>query len=225
MMCGGHGAYRFLESLMDDTFYEHSRYMDHPAHRRDSLAGIEQEVKLMYARGEIDSGTYHRLIDMVQGGQISWNDLDQIGKNSRPAVVQERRTPTKRNAEIVNSLNQLYTHRKQLEDARQETEKVLQTLESEAARLMEQANVAETKAQQAIDNENAARAYLDTRQKALERANAIQTRISDLRQNLSRIENLQADLSTREAELKALESGEQLAELETSIRQGLLTSE
>ena len=224
-MCGGHGAYRFLGNLMDDTFYEHSRYMDRPAHKLDSLAEIEREVKLMYARGEIDSGTYHRLIDMAQGGQLNWSDLDQIGKNSHPRVVREQRTPTKRNTEIVNSLNQLYTHRKQLEETRQETEKVLQTLESEAARLIEQANTAETKAQQAIDNENAARAYLDTRQKALERANAIQTRISDLRQNLSRIENLQADLSTREAELKALESGEQLAELEASIRQGLLTSE
>lgn len=224
-MCGGHGAYRFLGSLMDEPLYEHSYYIGRPEYRRDSREEIEQEVKLMYARGEIDSGTYHRLIVMAQSGQLSWSDLDQIGKNSHPAAVQEQRTPPKRDAEIVNSLNQLYTHRKQLNDAHKEAENVLQTLEREADRLAEQAKTAETKAQQAINNESAARAYLDTRQKALERASTVQTRIDDLRQNLNRIENLQADLSTREAELKALESGEQLAELEASIRQKLLSDE
>lgn len=224
-MCGGHGAYRFLGELMDESLYEHSRHMERPEYRCDSWEEIEQEVKLRYARGEIDSGTYHRLIDMAQDGQLSWSDLDQIGIKSRPISVQEQRKPPKRDAEIVSSLNQLYTHRKQLENARQETENVLQTLEREADRLAEQAKTAETKARQAIDNESAARAYLETRQKALERAHAVQTRIAELHENLNRIENLQADLSTREAELKALESGEQLADLEASIRQGLLSDE
>jgi hypothetical protein len=49
--------------------------------------------------------------------------------------------------------------------------------------------------------------------------------MDDLRQNLRRIERLEADLAIREAELKALESGEQLAELEANIRQDLLGDE
>lgn len=224
-MCGGHGTYRFLGNLIDDRLSEHSRYMGRPEYRPDSRTEIEQEVRLLYARGEIDSGTYHRLIDMAQSGQISWDDLNRIEKTAGGTGVQELRTPRKRDAEIVSSLNQLYGHRKQLENARQETQSVLQTLEKEADRLAEQAKTAESKAQQAIDNEDAARAYLDTRQKALERVDAVQERINGLRQNLGRIESLEADLSTREAELKALESGEQLAELEASIRQGLLSDE
>lgn len=224
-MCGGHGTYRFLGNLIDDTLYEHSRYPERPEPRRDSRREIEQEVRLLYARGEIDSGTYHRLIDMAQSEQLSRSDLDRIAKTPGAAGVQGQRTPRKRDAEIVNSLNQLYTHRKQLENARQETESVLQTLEREADRLAEQAKTAESKAQQAIDNEDAARAYLDARQKALERVDAVRERIHGLRQNLGRIESLEADLSTREAELKALESGEQLAELEASIRQGLLSDD
>ena len=224
-MCGGHGTYRILGNLIDDTHYGHSHYWDKEEYRRDSGAEIEQKVKLMYARGEIDSGTYHRLIDMAQSGQLSWNDIKRIGRAPGAADVQEQRTPPKRDLEIVNSLNQLYTHRKQLENARRETEDVLRTLEGEATRLAEQAKTAQSKAQQAIDREDAARAYLDTRQKALERANALQERIAGLRQNLNRIECLEADLTTREAELKALESGEQLAELEASIRQELLSGE
>jgi chromosome segregation ATPase len=224
-MCGGHGTYRILGSLIDDTLYERSHNGGQGDYRRDSRGEIEQEVKLMYARGEVDSGTYHRLIDLAQSGQLSWDDLNRIGKKPQVAVDQEQQAPRKRDAEIVGSLNQLYTHRKQLENARLETEDVLQTLEKEASRLAEQAKTAESKAQQAIDHEDAVRAYLEARQKALERANAVRERIDGLRQNLGRIESLEADLSTREAELKALESGEQLAELEASIRQELLSGE
>ena len=224
-MCGGHGTYRILGNLIDDTLYERSRDVDRGEYGRDSRAEVEQDVKLMYARGEIDSGTYHRLIDMAQSGHLNWEDLRQIGKTSQVAIIQERRDPRKRDPDMVNDLNQLYSRRKQLENARQDTEEVLASLEKEAARLAEQAKTAETEAKKAIDNEEVARAYLDTRQKALDRAASVQERIDGLRQNLRRIENLEADLSTREAELKALESGEQLAELEASIRQELLSDE
>ena len=221
-MCGGHGTYRILGNLIDDTLYERNRYMDRGDYRRHPREEVEQEVKLMYARGEIDSGTYHRLIDMAQSGQLNWEDLRQIDKIPQTATTQERGAPRKRDTEIVNGLNQLYSRRKQLENARRETQEVLESLEKEATRLAEQARTAETRARQAIDNEEAARAYLDTRQKALDRVASVQERIDSLHQNLRRIENLEADLSTREAELKALESGEQLAELEASIRQELL---
>lgn len=224
-MCGGHGTYRILGNLIDDTLNERSHYIERGERRRDPQAEIEQEVKLMYARGEIDSGTYYRLQDMAQSGQLSWSDLNQVERSAGITGTGEKRAPRKRDAEIVSSLNQLYTHRKQLESARQDTENVLNTLEQEVERLGGQAKTAQDKAQQAIDNEAAARAYLDTRQKALERLDAVQERIDGLRQNLRRIENLEADLSTREAELKALESGEQLAELEASIRREMLSDE
>ena len=224
-MCGGHGTYRIFGTLIDDTLNERSHSIERGQRRRDPQAEIEQEVKLMYARGEIDSGAYYRLQDMAQSGQLSWSDLNRVEKNTRAADIQEKRTSRKRDAEIVSSLNQLYTHRKQLESARQNTENVLKTLQQEVERLGEQAKTSQDKAQQALDNETAARAYLDTRQKALERLDAVQERIDGLRQNLRRIENLEADLSTREAELKALESGEQLAELEASIRGEMLSDE
>ena len=224
-MCGGHRANRIFVNLVDDSTGKYSRYVGRSDYRRDSQGEIEQEVKLMYARGEIESSTYHRLIELAQSGQLSWDDLNQIEKKPQVAVDQERWTVRKRDAEIVGSLNQLYTRRKQLENARQETEGVLRTLEGEATRLAEQAKTAQSKAQQAIGNDDAARSYLQTRQKALGRANAVQEHIGGLRQNLERIKSLEADLSTREAELKALESGEQLAELEANIRQELLSGE
>jgi hypothetical protein len=182
-------------------------------------------VKTLYARGEIDSGAYHRLMEMAQNGQLGWDDLNRVEKKSISSGTQEGRVPPKRDAEIVGHLNKLYSHRKQLKQSRQETENVLQTLEKEANRLQEQARVAEEKAQQTIANEGVARAYLQTRLEALERASEVQERIDDLRLNLRRIDSLDFDVATREAELKALESGELLAGLEANIRQDLLGEE
>jgi hypothetical protein len=53
-------------------------------------------------------------------------------------------------------------------------------------------------------------------------AGALQERIAALRQNLSRIKKLRDELAVRETELKALESGEQLADLEADIREQML---
>jgi hypothetical protein len=50
----------------------------------------------------------------------------------------------------------------------------------------------------------------------------LEERIAGLRDSLGRIEALRSELATREAELKALESGQQLAELEAGIREDLL---
>ncbi len=222
-MCGGHGTYRYLGKFIDEALNEAS-------HRGSELqsnsgSGIEQEVKTLYARGEIDSDTYHRLIEMAQNGQLVWDDLNRVERKSPPSAIHVQGAPRKRDAEIVGQLNKLYSRRKQLEDSRQETENVLRTLEKEASRLDDQARFAEEKAQQTIANEEVARAYLQTKQEAVERARAVQERIDDLRENLRRVERLEADLATREAELKALESGEQLAELEANIRQDLLGDE
>lgn len=219
-MCGGHGTYRSLGILLDGTL-NGSSYRGGET-RSNSGTGIEQEVRIRYARGEINSGAYHRLMEMAQNGQLGWDDLNRVENKSLSPATLEQRAPRKRDAQLVSQLNKLYSHRNQLEKSRQESENVLQTLEKEASRLQDQARVAEEKAQQTIANYETARAYLQIRQGALERASTLQERIDDLRQNIRRIESLEAELATHEAVLKALESGEQLAGLEASIREDLL---
>ncbi len=191
---------------------------------RDRRTEIEQKVKLMYARGEINSDTYHRLMEMAGSGQLDESDLARIrseaGGGSQPG--REVVPQTKRDTAIVSSLNRLYTHRTQLEKSRTETEQVLQTLEGEMNRLQEQAQEADKQAQLRLPDEGRAREYLQVKQQVLERVQTLEERIASLRDSLRRIDALRNELATREAELKALQSGEQLAELESSIREDLL---
>ncbi|MCL7453081.1 MAG: hypothetical protein M8467_08525 [Anaerolineae bacterium] len=221
-----HGPYRIFERLLDEVLDEQRRQRRYDERPRDPRDEIEQEVKMIYARGEIDASTYHRLLEMAQSGQLDWDDLARVRRERGAGKRREAQAPRrKRDAEIVRSLNRLYGHRSQLENAQAETEEVLERLEADLRRLQEQASEAEEKAQLALPDEERARAYLATKQEAVDRANTLEGRIASLRQNLRRIEGLRDELASREAELKALEAGEQLAELEAGIREDLMDAQ
>ncbi|NOX61646.1 MAG: hypothetical protein GXP42_06840 [Chloroflexi bacterium] len=222
-MCGGH---HIVGSIVGEVVRESRR--DHGEHRSQyekPQPSITQEVKLMYARGDIDSATYHRLLEMARSGELNWDDLAEIrrGASVAPAAPTTPAATRERDTDIVRALNRLYQHRTRLEASQRETEQVLERLEADAARLRQQAETAAEKAKAVADTDEAsARAYLEVRQEALDRVQALEERITALRQDLARIEDLRAELATREAELKALEAREQLAELEASIREDLL---
>jgi hypothetical protein len=215
--------YRIIERLVDEVLEESRSERDSYDRQRDPRADIEQEVKILYARGDINASTYHRLMEMAESGQLGWDDLARVRSEGTAEVRLEPKAPQReRDAEVVGSLNRLYTHRTRLEGARAETEQVLQKLEVDVSRLQEQANAAEEKAQLALPDDQKARAYLEVKQEAAGRIHTLEERIASLRENLRRIDTLRDELATRDAELKALESGEQLAELEASIREDLL---
>ena len=219
----GHGMQHILGRLVNETLDEERHRRDRGARPGDRLAALEQEVKIMYARGDINAGEFHRLMEMAESGQLSWSDLQRVRDDGAPRVRREQEVlQQKRDPAIVRSLNRIYSQRIRLEDIWSETEQVLRTLEGDATRLREQAGVAEEQAQQALPEEENARAYLDAKYEALERVNSLEERIAALRQGLDRIETLLGELATRKAELKAVESSEQLAELEATIRENPL---
>ncbi len=229
-MCGHHEPYHILQQTIDEVLQEGRRRRSNYDHRSPDLqADIAQEVKLMYARGEIEPDTYHRLIDMARRGQLKWDDLEHVrwkarstATGSQPARPRKTEPRRERDTAIVSSLNRLYTHRSRLEQARTETEQVLEKLEADVTRLRAQAQTAETQAQQVLLDEVRAREYLEVKQDILDRVQVLEGRIGGLRDSLHRLDDLHSELATREAELKALESGQELAELEASIREDLL---
>ncbi len=231
-MCGGthHIAGALIGAAINEsrhTGHGHSHGSSHN-HSHETPAqpqpSITQDIKLMYARGEIDSAAYHRLLEMARREELTWDDLREL--QARGAVVATQAAPAaskERDADIVRSLNKLYAHRTALEQSRRETEDILAKLEADAERLHEQAETARQKAEAVADrDEESARAYLAVRQDALERVAVLEERITALRQDLARLADLEAELATKEAELKALESRSKLAELEASIREELL---
>ena len=107
----------------------------------------------MYARDDITSGAYHRLPEMDRSGELSWDDLRQLSKSGVSAPVGTKPATRERDADIVRSLNKLYTHRSALEQSRKETESVLATLEADVARLKEQAETARVRAEASANSD------------------------------------------------------------------------
>ncbi|MCZ7574364.1 MAG: hypothetical protein M5U01_37920 [Ardenticatenaceae bacterium] len=222
-MCGPD---RTIYRWMDDALGERHHGHHHADHRRDSLADIEQEVRVLYARGDIDAGTFHRLKTLARSGELNWSDLARLRHDAAaPARREEPRLPRPRDAATVGGLNRLYAYRSRLEKARGEAEQMLQTLEAQASRLRAQAESAAESARLALPDEQRAREFLETREALLGHVGVLETRMASLREGLRRIETLRDQLATREAELKALESDEQLAELELRIREDLPNGE
>lgn len=219
-MCGpDRTIYRWMDDVLGERHHGHH----HADHRRDSLADIEQEVKVLYARGDIDAETFHRLKTLARSGELNWSDLARLRREvAAPPRREEPRPPRPRDAATVSGLNRLYAHRSRLEEARVEAEQMLQTLEAQASRLREQAETAAESARLALPDEQRAREFLETREATLGHIDVLETRMASLREGLRRIETLRDQLAMREAELKALESDEQLAELELRIREDLL---
>ena len=234
-MCGGthHIAGALIGAAINESrhtsghSHNHGSSHDHgSSHEAAAPAqpSITQEIKLMYARGDIDSAAYHRLLEMARSGELTWDDLRELSSRGAAVATQTAAVaPKDRDADIVRSLNKLYAHRSAIEQSRKENEAILARLEADADRLREQAELARQKADAVADQDEAsARAYLAVRQDALERVAVLDERITALRQDLARLADLESELSTKEAELKALESQSKLAELEASIREDLL---
>lgn len=224
MSCCGRGPSRVIGHLLDDVWGDGRWQRGADERWVDPRGEVEQRVKMMYARGEITTDTYRRLMEMAERGQLNEQDMARLQGETQTPAGPERETPPKpqRDPAIVSSLNRLYGRRTRLESARSETEQVLQKLETEAKRLRERAQTADQQAQRLLPDEARAREYLQVKQDVLERVRTLDDRIATLRDSLRRIASLHDELATREAELKALQSGEQLAELESGIREDLL---
>ncbi|HEY80013.1 MAG TPA: hypothetical protein G4O05_02895 [Caldilineae bacterium] len=231
-MCGGthHIAGALIGAAINGSRHtnhghSHGSGHDHGQTPVQSQPSITQEIKLMYARGEIDSAAYHRLLEMARRGELSWDDLRELSARGDVATEQTvpADSPAERDQDIVRSLNKLYAHHASLEQSRTETEEILAKLEADAERLRKQAETARKKAEAVAErDEESARAYLAVRQDALARVAALEARIVALRQDLARLADLETELAAKEAELKALESQSKLAALEASIREDLI---
>lgn len=219
-MCGPN---RTISGWIDEALGERRYEPYRPEHLSNPRGDVEQEVKVMYARGDIDAETFQRLRTLARSGELSRSDLARVRREVGPPPRREESTPPRqRDVATVSSLDRLYAHRSRLERSCAEAEQMLQTLEAQVRRLREQAEAAAESARLALPDERRARAFLEAKEEARGHIQALEARMASLREGLQRIEALRDELTIREAELKALESDEHLAELELRIREDLL---
>lgn len=193
-MCGGHGVYHLLDQLVNGMPGEQRSQPLSIARPDSSPAAMAREVKLMYARGEIDADVFHRMLGMAHSGQLDWDIVDGVHVGRR-LVSQPAETLPQGSRE---SSPEFLERQRQLQEAHAETAQALQRLETDLFRLHAQAANAGAKTQLAEADSEQARAHLETKQGALFRAGPLEERISSLRDSLQRIEMQLKELEERE---------------------------
>lgn len=82
-MCGGHGLWRLFPAAAQQPGQGH--HQDGSAHDDTQRGDVESAVKTLYARGEIDRGTFQRLMEMAQAGYLTHADLASVRRATSSA--------------------------------------------------------------------------------------------------------------------------------------------
>lgn len=212
-----------VKELINDLLAEINRQYHDNISLRDPFHRLDDELKMMFGRGEISQEKYAQIKSKLYQGQIGRGDLQLLHRDAlqKPSGASySAQFPL--DPEIQKSLNRLYLDRARLEDGRMEAEKLLDSLDAGLKQVRDRAEHAREKARSTLPDEHAARVYLEAHQIYLERAHILEERLYSLRDSLRRIEVLRNQLEAYEAELMILGSEQQLVGLETSIRESLL---
>jgi hypothetical protein len=183
---------------------------------------LENELRLMYGRGEITSEKYRQLVAKARKHQLGRGDVEILRAESLQQARQAGKVaPPVRNKALARQLDRLLLGRVQLEDVQFDSEKTLAALRADLNRLNQQAVEAREAARQALPDEAEARRYLEREQMLLEKVRLIEARLTVLQRGLRRIETLHAELVALESGLKSLDTQEQLTKLELKLRESM----
>lgn len=166
-MCGDHGVGHLVGRLDDRQPRAEHGHSGGGAYGANLHADVEQEVRLMYAWGDIEADVFHRLMEMVQAGQLTLGDLAHMQSQMSREVQTDQARAADRSSQLATP---------------PETNHRLRRLEVEADRLRGEARIAEEKAEAAQSKEDVF-AWLEVKQGALYRLVELEERMAALRQD------------------------------------------
>lgn len=204
-----------------DTLVRDNRSRRHAAYRpagrpQPSGPSLQEQLYDMYGRGELDEQTFNDLKDLAARGQLRPVDLAVL----RYARRQKARTWPPASEEEV-AIQQLKARIAQLEGAREESSRVLASLQAKIEDVKARTQKREEGARQVVaTDEPLARRYLTEKQTLLETQARLEEQAQSLQDDLARLDELKGELEAKVAELEALRSRQEIGALRTEIAEG-----
>ncbi|KLU61917.1 hypothetical protein CEB3_c18350 [Peptococcaceae bacterium CEB3] len=192
------------------------------AGRDRESAGMEAEVRAMYASGEITQRQYYDALAQLDRGLFTWNDLQQMRQSNR-VVGRVEQGGVPQNRELSSDLQQgtagLEKQRNQIKDERRRTESVLANIRDSVTKLKEQMTLDEKMAQEIIGtDEERARSYLRHRQELVEQTAGLEARFKELSSDLAQLEQAELRIDAKKTEMEALAQRERVIRLAGEIK-------
>jgi phage shock protein A len=164
----------------------------------------------MYGQGLINDEVFNALRVLSAEGKLRPADL------AVHRIKVNRRATRKVDSELQNALRGIRSRLTQLRETRANSEKVLHDLEARIADLDEAVSAREQKARQAVgeNNEDVARRQLSEKTDLIKNRAQLDTQAKALREDLTRLDRLRTQLETKVAELDAVRTREELANID-----------
>ena len=215
MMC--HHGVGMLLRLAEDAVAENRRRRGVAMPPRPEGEGPREELRLLYARGDLDRQTFLEMREQAERGELTWSDLGEARRQAEDMRAME--SPEAREAGVA--LARLRRQEKALEGARVDSEATAKRLEEQVADLEAQASRDEEDARRVVLTDEArARSILEHRESMLEQVERLRESIRGLRQDMQRMDDLQGQLRIQGQELEAGLARARLGTLEREIRGG-----
>ena len=202
--------------------------MGHEGHNdHGEYDAVKHALKAMYARGEIDEQTYHRLKHLAKEGELGWDDVRRLRREGtsapltrevpRESPVAEHSAPEpKADAGLVDWLRR---RTEQLQEAEEESSALLRELEAKADELRSRLGALEGAADATPSDEGAVQSGAERKLALQQQVDTLESRARELREDLQRIGSLRSELALREQEAKVADSRRRIAALEEVIRE------
>jgi tRNA C32,U32 (ribose-2'-O)-methylase TrmJ len=212
---------RFFDGLIQAILEEFAQFYEEYLSFRDPIEAMYRSLRLLYGRGEIDTGQFIRLRNKIRRGQLIQGELQMLHCQAELCQEAKGKFLADRHPRLARGLDRVYLDLALLKEIRIDQKEILEKLDSEGSWVASQAEAVRQEAQAALPNEIEARALLDTWQDLLQLSHVFERRKQVLQQNLRRLDALEARLRTYEAELTVLDSQEYLQGLQMRIHQDL----
>lgn len=211
----GHHGMGFLFRLVEEVLEQNRENRERKPRELTEKEQLDEELKIMYASGDIDEDTFDRMRIGIRTGKVTWQDLERLKKEAaerKLAEIPEERDLKRARADIEKQ-------RRALLRAKEESLSLVDDLSKRLSGLKAEADQLDTKAREAVKtDEAAARAYLEQKQDIEERTGKIEQQLEALRRDVERVEELNTVLDEKEEELKVLEARGRLAALRARIQ-------
>lgn len=211
----GHHGIGFLFRLVEEVLEQNRENRERQPRELTEKEQLDEELKIMYASGDIDEDTFDRVRIGVRTGNVTWQDLEQLKKEAAErkfAEIPEERDLKRARADIEKQRGALLR-------AKEESLVLVTDLSNRLSGLKTEANELESKAREVLKtDEVTARSYLEQKQDVEDRIAKIEQQLTALQRDLERVEELNTVLDEKEEELKILEARGRLAALRTRIR-------
>jgi hypothetical protein len=193
-MCGGYGLYRLVGLVGASASQAAQDSVIPTVEARDRLSVMEQQVKLMYARGEIGAEAFRRLLTLVRADKLSPHDLTAFQTTIGADLIPVEMDPHQPSV-FAGYEHRLTEERSHLEAACVETEGSIKRLQLEAAGLYQQAE------NQVVDNwlVGCDKGQIDAFSETVRaRARSVEERLKLIQERLSRLRTRLDDLIEQE---------------------------